>query len=146
MDECISSLKVCKSVDILQAIRWTAIVWNEVSKTTVVKCFIKAGILDSEGDTNAVDSSGNDVDPFPVQDLANKTNENNTVSLRQGVDGCLDAPFCQELSDNWEDIFFRQVGREENHEDYNDEVEEVLAVQELSSMQDALDFLKQKGN
>ena len=82
INACISAWEVCKSADILQAIRWTAMVWNEVSETTVVKCFIKAGILDSEGNINTVDSIGSDINPFAdleskvvaVQDLANETN------------------------------------------------------------------------
>ena len=65
VDECSSATEVCKSVDILQAIRWTAMAWNEVSQSTIVKCFIKAGILKAEGETNAVEAAaGEDVDPF----------------------------------------------------------------------------------
>ena len=52
VDQCNSASEVCKSVDLLQAIRWTAMAWNDVSESTVVKCFIKAGILDSQGNTN----------------------------------------------------------------------------------------------
>jgi hypothetical protein len=28
--------------------------WNDVSESTVIKCFIKAGILSSEGEVNAL--------------------------------------------------------------------------------------------
>ncbi len=37
--------------------------WNDISETTIVKCFATAGILDSEGKTNAVTSTNTDVDP-----------------------------------------------------------------------------------
>lgn len=47
VDQCSSASDVCKSVDLLQAIRWMSMPWNDVSETTVVKCFFKAGILDS---------------------------------------------------------------------------------------------------
>ena len=47
VDECSSATEVCKSIDILQAMRWSAMAWNDVSQSTVVKCFIKAGILNS---------------------------------------------------------------------------------------------------
>ena len=38
--------------------------WNDVSESTVVKCFIKAGILTSEGELNALEMANSDVDPF----------------------------------------------------------------------------------
>ena len=36
--------------------------WNDVSESTVVKCFIKAETVDSERNTNTVESSNTDVD------------------------------------------------------------------------------------
>ena len=128
--------------------------------------------MDSKGKTNAVTSKNNDADPFgdlenelaSVQDLANETDSNDSVSLRQVVDRYFDAPVCQELPDNWEELFFQQVRRtqeetnsatsSELNEDRNDdEVEEIPAVPKISSyqpailaMQDALEFLEQKGN
>lgn len=49
------------------------------------------------------------------------------------LDGCFDAPICQE--DNWENIFFQQVGRDQgqiksaasepNEDSNDDEVEEI---------------------
>ena len=115
VDECISASEVCKSVVVLQAIRWTAMAWDNVSETTVVKCFIKAGILDSKGNTNTVEfsNSNSDVDPFAeleselvaVEDLANETSDDNTVSLRQVVDGCFNAPVCEKAPRHWENFF-----------------------------------------
>ena len=99
-----------------------------------------------------------------VQDLANETNSDEAVSLRQVVDGYFDAPVCQELSDNWEDMFFQQVQRDQektnlvtpcelNEDSNDDEVEEIAAVPKLSSyraaisaIQDALEFFEQKVN
>ena len=84
VDECSSAAEVCNLVDILQAIRWTAMAWNEVSQSTIVKCFIKAEILNAEGETNAVEAAaGEDVDPFveldsdisTVEGLAKETSE-----------------------------------------------------------------------
>ena len=100
-----------------------------------------------------------------VQDLANETDSNDSVSVRQlVVDGYFDAAVCQELPDNWEELFFQQVRRaqeetnlatlsELNEDSNDDEVEEIPAVPKISSyraailpMQDALEFLEQKGN
>ena len=64
VDDCSTASEVCKSVDVLQAIRWTAIVWNDVPKSTVVKCFIKTGVLNYEGETNAAETAHSDFDPF----------------------------------------------------------------------------------
>ena len=52
VDECSCASEVCKSVNVLEAVRWTAMAWNDVSESTIVKCFIKAGMLNSEGETN----------------------------------------------------------------------------------------------
>ena len=128
--------------------------------------------MDSEGKTNAVTSTNSDVDPLAdlenklasVQDLANETDSNDSISVRQVVDGYFDAPVCQEFTDNWEELFFQQVrctqeetnsaiSSELNEDSNDDEVEEVPAVPKISSyqaailaMQDALEFLEQKGN
>ena len=115
VDECSSATEVCKSVDILQAIRWSAVAWNEVSQSTIVKCFIKAGILNAEGETNAVEvAAGGDVDPFveldsdisAVKGLAKETSGTDALSIKETVAGSFDPPFCYELPDNWEEGFF----------------------------------------
>lgn len=119
VDECSSATEVCKSVDILQAIRWSAMAWNDGSQSKVVKCFIKAGILNSEGETNAVEAAGGDVDPFAeldsdigtVEELAKETSGTNVISIKETVAGCFDPPTCHELPDNWEDSFFAMSAR-----------------------------------
>ena len=104
--------------------------------------------MDSKGKTNAVTSKNSNVDPFAdlanelasVQDLANETNSDEAVSLRQVVDGYFDVSVCQELSDNWEGMFFQQVQRDQektnlvtpcelNEDSSDDKVEEIPAVQ-----------------
>lgn len=64
VDDCSTASEVCKSVDVLQAIRWTAMAWNDVPKSTVVKCFIKAGVLHCEGETNAAEAADSRLRPF----------------------------------------------------------------------------------
>ena len=49
LDQCNSASDVCKSVDLLQATRWTSMAWNDVLESTVVKCIIKAGIFRFRG-------------------------------------------------------------------------------------------------
>lgn len=65
-------------------------IFQKTSRTTIVKCLVKASILDSEGKTNSVTSTYSHVvdsfadfenDLVSVQDLAHKTNNGDTISL-----------------------------------------------------------------
>ena len=170
VDECSSATEVCKSVDILQAIRWSAMAWNKVSQSTIVKCFIKAGILNAEGETNAEEvAAGGDEDPFvehdsdisAVEELAKETSGTDALSIKETVAGSFDPPFCYELPDNWEEVFFRkcsqlhpQEGINDNEAD-DDEVEDITPPvlpritsyrEAISCLEDALAFLERKGN
>ena len=161
VDDCSTASEVCKSVDVLQAIRWTAMAWNDVSKSTVVKCYIKAGVSNCKGETNAAEAADSDFDPFAELDLAKETSGTNVVSIKETVNGCFDPPICQELPDNWEDSFFRQlrqgnvdVANNDNADgNLDDEVQELPAVPKLASyreaiscLEDVLHFLESKGN
>ena len=96
IDECSTASEVCKSINILQAMRWTAMAWNDVSEPAVVKCFIKAGILTSEGELNALEVANSDVDPFAelqseisnVEDMAHQASGVNTIGIKKAVSGC----------------------------------------------------------
>lgn len=49
IDDCNSATEMCKSVDLLQAIyRWIAQAWENVSESTIKKCFIKFGFLSQD--------------------------------------------------------------------------------------------------
>ena len=82
--------------------------WNDVPKSTVVKCFIKAGILNSEQKTNAAEVSDNDLDPFfelesnILEDLAKETSGTDVVSMKETLAGCFDPPIRHELPENWD--------------------------------------------
>ena len=86
----------------------------------VVKCFIKAGMLDAEGNTNAVECSNTEVDPFAelqdefvaVEGLAKETSGASAGSMKETVEGSFDPTVCLELPDNWEDMFFQEVAHE----------------------------------
>ena len=171
VDQCNSASDVCKSVDVLQAIRWTSMAWTDVSGSTVVKCFIKAGMLDAEGKTNAVECSNSEVDPFAelhdeiaaVESLARETSGASAVSMKETVDGSFDPPVCFELPDNWEDTFFLEVAHEQGEETNDagkrgvseDDIDEppstvmpkIASYKETTSnLQEVLNFLEAKGN
>lgn len=88
--------------------------WNDVSVSAVVKCFTKAGMLDAEGNANAVKCSNSEVDPFAelqdkfaaVESLVKETREVSAISRKETVDGSFDPPVCFKLPDNWDDTFF----------------------------------------
>ena len=167
VDECSSASEVCKSVDILQGIRWTAMAWNDVPKSTVVKCSVKAGILNSERETNAVEVADNDLDRFAeleiniVEDLAKEMSGTDMVSIKETLAGCFDPPICHELPENWEHSFFRQVGKvdmnvenNDNDANLNGDVQELIPAvlklksyrEAISCLEDVLCFLESKGN
>ena len=93
IDECSTASEVCKSIEILQAMRWTAMAWNDVSESTVVKCFIKASILTSEGELNALEVANSDVDPFAelqseisnIEDMAHQASGVNTIGIKEAA-------------------------------------------------------------
>lgn len=74
--------------------------WNDVPKSAVVKCFIKAGVLNCEGEKNAAEAADSDFDPFVeldsdiniVEDLAKETSGTNMVTIKETVNGCIDPP------------------------------------------------------
>ena len=138
---------------------------------TCVKCFIKAGMLDAEGNTDAVECSNSDVDPFAelqdefdaVESLAKETSGASAVSMKETVNGSFDPPVCLELPDNWEDTFFREVALERGEETNvagergvsEDEIDEPPATvvpkiasykEATSRLQEVLNFLEAKGN
>lgn len=139
----------------------------------LVKCFIKAGILNPEGETNAaLVTESTDVDPFAdldeefniVNDLFKETSSANAAPIRDKVVGNFDPPVCQELPDNWEDTFFRQVSQVQPDVETNDDAINVsgndddgvqgpvaqpkLAShgQALASLEDVQCFLESKRN
>lgn len=77
--------------------------WNEVPQSTVIKCFINAGILNSEGtcNANAVEAADDDVDTFAeldgdfttVEQLSKETSGTDMVSIKVTTEGCYDPSF-----------------------------------------------------
>ena len=66
IEECDLATDVVKSVNILVALRWVALAWNEVKSDTITKCFRKAGVLNDMLEVVGLDHAGADgsVDSF----------------------------------------------------------------------------------
>ena len=62
IDQCSNASEVVKFINILVAIRWSAIAWSKVKEETIRKCFRNAGILNQSFDVVACPSA--DTDPF----------------------------------------------------------------------------------
>ena len=64
IDDCDSATEVCKSVDLLQAIRWIGQAWETVSESTIKKCFVKAGLLSADESLVSFPAEHREFDPF----------------------------------------------------------------------------------
>lgn len=77
-------------------------VWNDVLKLIVVKCFIKVGVLNCEGEINVVEVVDSDFDFFVefdsdiniVEDLVKEISGINVVLFKEMVNGCFDLLIC----------------------------------------------------
>ena len=157
-------------MNVLQAMRWIAMSWNDVSEETVIKCFIKSGILNSEQESNALVVADNNIDPFAgfqseisnVEDIAQQAERVDTIGIKETVSSSFDPPSCQELPDSWEANFFNKLGANQetvhiydsnNDNDTNEEAGASVAALKVTSfskaianLEDALQFLQSRGN
>ena len=139
IDECDSASDVCKSVNVLVAIRWVEKAWSLVKEETIRKCFRKAGVLVSTLSVVVRDEQ----DPFlamdesvlKLKDLIDVTmTSHQACSVEEYVSGENSLPTCREMDDeNWEDAFLEDLCREpvegtmQDEEDDEDSDEIVLA-------------------
>ena len=113
IDECDLATDLVKSVNILFALRWLALAWNEVKSDTITKCFRKAGVLNDVLEVVGLDHAGADgsVDPFAdidedleLQHLIEQTRCEN-YTPQEFISGDDDLPVCVGMDDeNWENI------------------------------------------
>lgn len=68
---------IVKSVNLLQAIQWGKLAWDEVSAETITKCFTKVGLYPDDIDVHDDDDDPFDGDEFlDLQEMCAKlTNE-----------------------------------------------------------------------
>ncbi len=70
IDECdtATATNVVKSVNIMVALRWITLAWNKVRSETIIKCFMKAGVLDDTLEVITLDQADCSGDPFATID------------------------------------------------------------------------------
>ncbi len=106
--------EVAKKIDILQAVRWIAEAWGQVSNETIKKCFRSAGILTECFEILTLPSL--EEDPFADCDenedselfsLISQTQPQNACSMGELIEGKNNIPVCQELATDqtWEESF-----------------------------------------
>lgn len=66
----VTASNICKSVDILMAIRWIKEAWEEVTKQTITKCFQYCSITvaTARHDESEAENDTDDGDPFAELD------------------------------------------------------------------------------
>ena len=168
-DECDLATDVVKSVNILLALRWVALAWNEVKSDTITKCFRKAGVLNDVLEVVGLDHAGADgsVDPFAdidedleLQHLIEQTGRENCTP-QEFISGVDDLPVCVEMDDeNWENTFLEELTAAEGEaEDASQEVDEddefddgpvvpklKTYKEAINSLEDVCQFLEHKGH
>ena len=143
IDDCNSATEVCKSVDLLQPIRWIAQAWESVSKSTIKKCFAKAGILSGDESVVAFPADHREFDPFEdldsgelmqVNSLLSDTSpvsESDTPSAVEALDATSMLLTCKELSANWEEQFLSTLSastsQNSEEDDSDDDIVKITA-------------------
>ena len=157
IDDCNSATEVCKSVDLLQAIRWIAQAWESVSESTIKKCFAKAGILSGDESVVAFPADQGEFDPdsgelMQVNSLLSDTSpvsESDTPFAVEALDATSMPLTCKELSANWEEEFFSTLSastsQNSEEDDSDDDIVKITAQPKevkIKSMKDAMSMLE----
>ena len=153
--EATSAAEIVKSVNVLQAIRWNAQAWSNVSSETIMKCFRKAGFLDKDFQVVARNC---DEDPFADLDdsmdtdselagLVQKLCGDDDYSPDEYVNCDEETPVCREYDDDeWNGSFFNELDasrsrgtrqRDQESSDDEDDEEEAPLPPKIKSYTEA---------
>ena len=168
IDECQTGSEVANSVNVLTAIRWISLAWDQIQEETICKCFKKAGILSEDG--AVVSRLEFEEDPFGDLELEGADDLSCLVdqiggehcSVDEYIEGDDDLGFCFDVEDeNWDDEFFTNLVSAQlcNHEteELESDVEEECDVlppepklksirQAIESLEDVQYFLQYHGH
>lgn len=157
-----TAAEISKSVTVLRAIRWVAEGWSSVKSGTIIKCFIKCGVLSSESGFLA--RVGSSEDPFDdvdeVCELRALVSElpDSTCSPEEYVTGDNSLPVCDDTGEDWDERFLASISQEQAEtvqaEDDDDELYDleppppkIKTYQEaISAIEDVQMFLDRKGH
>ncbi len=163
IDSCDRATDVIKSVNVLVALRWVALAWQEVSPETISKCFKKAGVLNYELDVVTLGATDGSVDPFSdideLQCLIEQTGSE-SCTAREFITGDDNLPICADMdNENWEETFLKELTENEVEsamkvDDEEDECDETAIVvpklktykEIINVLEDVSQFLEFKGH
>ena len=146
IDDCNSATEVSTTVDLLQAIRWIAQAWENVSESTIKKCFKKAGFLSEDESLVSFPEEHQEFDPFQELEDSELVQVNSLLrdaSCASGTDvpsagEALKAdstlPTCTEMTANWEEEFFSSLcaSTSKNSPDDDSDDEDIIEVNAAS--------------
>ena len=144
-----------KSVDLLQAIRWIAQAWENVSESTIKKCFIKAGFLSEDESLVSFPEEHQEFDPFPElgdSELVQVNSLLRDASCASGTDvpsagEALKAdstlPTCAEMTANWEEEFFSSLCASTSKNSPDDDSDEDIIEVNAASKEPKVKSLKE---
>ena len=162
IDECDLATDVVKSVNVLVALRWVALAWNEVKSDTITKCFRKAGVLNDVLEVVGLDHAGADgsVDPFADID---ENLELQHVIEQTGCESCTpqefisgddDLPVCVERENTFLEELTAAEGKaedasqemDEEDDEFDDGPQLKTYKEAINSLKDVCQFLEHKGH
>ena len=130
IETCSSASELLKSVDVLQAIRWVAEAWKNVSETTIKKCFRKPGILSDDfsiakpiisveadlfGDIDEQLLDDSNDDEVEITELISQVNGlGDSCTIAEMLTAEPEVPICAEFADSsWDEAFMSELGPQE---------------------------------
>ena len=139
IEDCETVGDVCKSINVLQAVRWIAQAWEAVEPSTIVKCFTNAGVLDKE--RNVVKALAPPSDEHPFSDLEDDVLQVNALleeccgdTATSAVESIADEnllPVCQKVDENWEQKFLSSLSQNSDNEDGASDDEEIVEMDDV---------------
>ena len=149
IDDCNSATEVSKSVDLLQATRWIAQAWENVSESTIKKCSIKAGFLSEDESLISFPQEHQEFDPF--QELEDSELVQVNWFLRDAscasrtdvpsADSTLQK--CAEMTADWEEEFFSSLSASSSQNSPHDDSDEYIVEAIASSKEPKVKALKE---
>ena len=155
IDDCNSATEVSKSVDLLQATRWIAQAWENVSESTIKKCSIKAGFLSEDESLISFLEEHQEFDPFQELEDSELVQVNSflrdaSCASRTDVPSAGEAlkadstlQKCAEMTADWEEEFFSSLSASSSQNSPHDDSDEYIIEAIATSKEPKVKALKE---
>ena len=155
IDDCNSATEVSNSVDLLQATRWIAQAWENVSESTIKKCFIKAGFLSENESLVSFPEEHQEFDPFKELEDSELVQVNSLLRDASCASGT-DVPSagealkpdstlqtCAKMTADWEEEFFSSLSASSSQNSPDDDSDEDIIEVNAASKEAKVKSLKE---